>query len=52
MYEILGWYTVGTAVTELDLGIQRQVRRARLNRAMFTVCFDAVSESAARIMNT
>ncbi|CAN0414460.1 unnamed protein product, partial [Hapterophycus canaliculatus] len=26
MYEILGWYTVGTEVTELDLGIQRQVR--------------------------
>ncbi|CAN0596959.1 unnamed protein product, partial [Ectocarpus sp. 12 AP-2014] len=25
MYEILGWYTVGTEVTELDLGIQRQV---------------------------
>lgn len=33
MYEILGWYTVGTAVTELDLGIQRQVRRTRMNRA-------------------
>lgn len=28
MYEIMGWYTVGTAVTELDLGIQRQVRAA------------------------
>lgn len=26
MYEILGWYTVGTEATELDLRIQRQVR--------------------------
>lgn len=25
MYEILGWYTVGTEATELDLRIQRQV---------------------------
>lgn len=25
MYEILGWYTVGTEATEADLGIQRQV---------------------------
>lgn len=30
MYEILGWYTVGTTVTELDLGIQRQVRAATI----------------------
>lgn len=34
MYEILGWYTVGTAVTELDLGIQRQVRRAHTGRTI------------------
>ncbi|CAN0390408.1 unnamed protein product [Ectocarpus sp. 12 AP-2014] len=27
MYEILGWYTVGTEVTELDLGIQRQMTK-------------------------